>query len=152
MIAGYLIHSKGWRWFNILIAILLGFNIITACLFLPETTFKRVIDVGETAAEADKEALENSQHIEKTVLEQVETNAQPDGIDRPHYAGSYWKDLVQFRGRSQEPSTFKSWLRQFSLPFRFLLVPSVVFASVSYGLLLSGYVYNSRSQAHAHML
>lgn len=141
LIAGYLISAKGVRWFFILIAILIAVNLVTVIFFLPETTFRRIIYKGETAAEMDKDALQMTKHVEDTELTQVDTvntNAQPDGVQRPHYAGSYWKDLVQFRDRSEEPRGLLAWPKQFSLPFRFLLVPAVVYAACTYGIVLGG--------------
>ncbi|PVH82825.1 MFS transporter [Cadophora sp. DSE1049] len=59
--------------------------------------------------------------------------------NRP-YAGSYWKDLVAFKGRGTEDRGLLGWPRQFSLPFRFILVPHALFAAISYGVFLSGVV------------
>lgn len=107
--------------------------------FLPETNFRRAFYEGETAADADVEAREVAKHMEeKIAVTHVPTNSQDDGVIRPHYAGSYWKDLVQFRDRGIEQSGLKAFLRQFSLPFRFLVVPAALYATCSYGLILAG--------------
>ena len=140
LIAGYLIAARGVRWFFILIAILIAVNLVTVILFLPETTFRRVVHKGETAAEMDKDALQITKHDELAQVETVETNTQSNEVQRPHYAGNYWKDLVQFRDRAEEPSGLKAWPKQFSLPFSYLLVPAVVFAACSYGIVVGGYV------------
>lgn len=107
--------------------------------FLPETNFRRVFYEGETAAEADKDAREVAVHMEeKIAVTHVPTNNQDDGVDRPHYAGNYWKDLVSFRDRGIERRGLLAFPKQFSLPFRFILVPGALFAACSYGVLLGG--------------
>jgi hypothetical protein len=55
--------------------------------------------------------------------------------DNP-YAGSYWKDLISFRGRGQEESGLKAFPKQLSLPWRFVLVPRALYAAISYGVIL----------------
>ncbi|KAL3422090.1 hypothetical protein PVAG01_06246 [Phlyctema vagabunda] len=141
VIAGFLIDSKGWRWFFILCVILNGANLVACIFLLPETTYRRAIYEGETAAEADKDAVEMVEHSEKgNNLEQQPTNTRPDGVVRNHYAGSYWKDLFQFRDRGLETRGLAAWPRQVSLPFRFIVVPSALYATCSYGLFLSGIV------------
>jgi MFS family permease len=138
LVAGYLTESNGWRWFFILCSILIAVNLVTTILFLPETTFRRAFFEGETAAELDKDVLGMAEHVEKPTLYETATNTQPDGVARPHYAGTYWKDLFQFRDRAQEAEGIRTWPRQFSLPFRFLLVPAVLFAACAYGIILGG--------------
>lgn len=69
LIAGYLIQAKGWRWFFIFCTIIIAFNLVTVILFLPETTFRRNMYHGETAAALDKEIgaseIEDSHHVEE---------------------------------------------------------------------------------------
>ncbi|EHA26727.1 hypothetical protein ASPNIDRAFT_132941, partial [Aspergillus niger ATCC 1015] len=101
MIAGFVIGSKGWRWFFIVCAILGAVNFLASVLFLPETTFRH--------------QNENSPR-------------------------SYWKDLISIRDRGLEPEGLKCWPGQFSLPFRFICVPMVLFATIAYGIFLSGIV------------
>lgn len=125
MIAGFLIDSSGWRWFFILCVIINSANLVGCIFFLPETTYRRAIYAGETAAEVDKDAKEMIVHSE---------------VAREEYAGSYWKDLFQFRNRGQETRGLAAWPKQLSLPFRFIIVPSVLYATCTYGIFLSGYV------------
>jgi len=135
MIAGFLITDKGWRWFFILCAILTAVNLVMMLFLLPETNYRRVLYEGETAQEADKQADEMVQHIEKGQDSIAEV---PNSQNNRPYAGSYWKDLVAFSGRGTEERGLLGWPRQFSLPFRFILVPHALFAAVSYGVVLSG--------------
>jgi hypothetical protein len=53
------------------------------------------------------------------------------------YAGSYFKDLFAFKSRGVE-NGHAALLKQFSLPFRFVLIPHVLFAVASYGVFLGG--------------
>ncbi|KFY35725.1 hypothetical protein V494_05660 [Pseudogymnoascus sp. VKM F-4513 (FW-928)] len=141
MIAGFLITAKGWRWFFILCAILIGVNLVLILFFFPETSYRRVIYNGETAQEADKVAVQTIEYINQAVdasaatTESTESHAQNFN---PPYAGSYWKDLVSFKNRGTEPRGLVEWPRQFSLPFRFIFVPQVLFATISYGIFLGG--------------
>jgi MFS family permease len=142
MVAGFIITAKGWRWFFIVCAILIGVNLLLLLVFLPETNYRRVLYAGETAEEADKQAMEIVEQKEYR-LEHVQTSASTtDGHSDLNvaYAGSYWKDLINFKNRGIEETGLLAWPRQFSLPFRFLLVPHVLFATLAYGIYLGGYV------------
>ena len=125
MIAGFVIGSKGWRWFLMVCAILGAVNFLASVLFLPETTFRHhLTEVGNVhAADFEKEAKQKTEHREN--------ESSPR---------SYWKDLISIRDRGLEPEGLKCWPGQFSLPFRFICVPIVLFATVAYGIFLSGLV------------
>ena len=58
LISGHLIAARGWRWLFYLLVILAAINLILAVFFMPETSFKRVWYEGETAADVDKEAVQ----------------------------------------------------------------------------------------------
>lgn len=133
MIAGFLITAKGWRWFFILCAILIAVNLLFMLFILPETNYRRFLYEGETAQEADKQADEMIEDAEKTST----TTPGDSQLNKP-YAGSYWKDLVSLRGRGTEDKGLLAWPKQFSLPFRFLLVPHVVWTVLVYGAFLGG--------------
>jgi len=138
VIAGYLIASKGWRWFFILNAILISINLAMSLVLLPETNFKRHFYDGETAAEVDKLAVQQIEHTEKVVADDHAAAASsiiPAG--NGPYAGSYWADLVSFKHRGLENGA-SAWVKQVSLPFRFLLVPHVIYAAIAYGVFLGG--------------
>lgn len=137
MIAGFLIASSGWRWFLILCTILTAVNLSTSLLFLPETTFRRVLCEGETAAEIDKATIEQAEHVENK--ESIVVEGRVDQLsEQPQVRSSYWKDLVRFKDRGFEPNGLRSWPTTFLMPFRFILVPSVLYATCSYGIVLSG--------------
>lgn len=135
MIAGFLIGEKGWRWFFILCAILIGTNLLFMVFLLPETNYTRVLYQGETAQEADKQAVQMLEYSDKNT---TSTPVEQDAAVNVEYAGSYWKDLFSFKNRGVESKGLWAWPRQFSLPFRFLLIPHALFASVAYGVFLGG--------------
>lgn len=141
MIAGFLIGARGWRWFFILCAILVALNLVLILFFFPETNYRRVLYEGETAQEADKVAVQmiedKDQPVNTPAVSTESTESQTRDLNPP-YAGSYWRDLINFKDRGTEPRGLAEWPRQFSLPFRFILVPQVLFATVSYGVFLSG--------------
>jgi MFS family permease len=134
MIAGFLIQARGWRWLFILCAILGAVNFVSILLFFPETNYRRVLYEGETAQEVDKEAVQTVDYNDKSATT-VESTETP--LNAP-YAGTYWRDLVSFKNRGTDTQGLLGWPRQFSLPFRFLLVPQVLFATISYGVFLGG--------------
>ena len=141
VIAGYFIADRGWRWFFKLCTILSGINFFFCLFFLPETSYRRpYVYGGETAAEVDKEAAEMIEHKREKRdgleqgLEQVPTGTAPG---QP-YAGTYWKDLVSFRNRGQDEIGLRAFPKQLTLPWRFLLVPGALYATVSYGVILGG--------------
>lgn len=134
VIAGYVTAARGWRWFFRVCAIINGANIVTCIFFLPETSFRRTYAYdGETAAEIDKEAAEM---VENTRTEHKQEHLH-DGTTSTNTVG-YWKDLFMFSDRGQEQTGLKAFPRQFSLPFRFLLVPAALYATVAYGVVLGG--------------
>jgi len=135
MIAGFLIQAKGWRWLFILCAILGAVNLVFLLLVFPETNYRRVLYEGETAQEADKEAVQTIEYNDKSATTTVESTETPLNSS---YAGTYWRDLVSLKNRGTETKGLLGWPRQFSLPFRFLLVPQVLFATISYGVFLGG--------------
>lgn len=141
MIAGFLITAKGWRWFFILCAILIGINLLMILFLFPETNYRRVLFDGETAQEADKEAVQMLEYKNEAVNISAQTpgslESRATDLNAP-YAGSYWRDLVSFKNRGTEPRGLAGWPRQFSLPFRFILVPQVLYATISYGIFLGG--------------
>lgn len=133
LIGGYLIQDRGWRWFFILNTILVAFNLIMMIPLLPETNYRRVTYQGETAAELDKHVVEMLEHKQDTEMP-IETDMENV------YHESYIKDLFNFHNRGVEANNIRSWIRQFSLPFRFLLVPHALFATIAYGIALGGVV------------
>jgi len=54
------------------------------------------------------------------------------------YAGSYLKDIFAFRNRGVEEEGLRSFPQRFVEPFQFLMVPQVVYAGVSFGLIIAG--------------
>ncbi|KAJ5792671.1 uncharacterized protein N7503_008649 [Penicillium pulvis] len=132
MIAGFLIESKGWRWFFILCSILAAFNFVTAIFFLPETTYE------------SEEELEQFEDVEKDSHSHVEAvRVQSQGGDRLKMDyGAHWKGLFTFgiTKEAKEKGVIKHLAYLFLLPFPLLLVPGVLIASLMYGVVLGGVV------------
>lgn len=138
--AGYIIADRNWRWFFIALLIITAVNLAGFLIFVPETTYHRILLFdGETAAAQDKYTMNMVEQVE-TALPEVTTSPRSDSIERPSYAGNYWADLVNFKLRSMEREGLSALPRQLSLPFRFLLIPAAVFATCAYGIVLGGYV------------
>lgn len=137
VIAGYLVANRGWRWFFKLCTILIGANLAFCLFFLPETSYRRLYSYeGETATEIEETAAQMMEHKEEKVvgLEQVLTGTAPG----QQYAGTFWKDLFSFKNRGQEETGLRAFPKQFSLPWRFLVVPGALYATLAYGVILGG--------------
>ena len=138
VISGGLIGARGWRWFFILRAILNAVSLIMTFFLLPETTYRCVSNEVQTDNDVSKDG--------STVINKVEEVATTDGLAsedvrfRAPYAGTYLEDLVQFRNRAADERGMRRWFVQFSLPFRSLMVPSVLFAALGYGSSFRGIV------------
>ena len=83
LIAGYLIQARGWQWFFNLTSILIAVNIVFVLFLLPETTYRRNVVDGQSAAEPiDEERSNKSENVENVeYLSAVDQNAP--------YSGSY---------------------------------------------------------------
>lgn len=136
-----MIQARGWQWFFKLCAILCGINLFFAAIFLPESTWRRPIAKGENAAEVDQAVVEakiGSGEATKTIEDVQEVfHAEHTEANAP-YAGSYVKDLFAFRNRGLEEQGLRKFPRRFVEPFQFLMVPQVVYAGVSFGLIIAG--------------
>ena len=138
VVSGGLIGTRGWRWFFILRAILNAVSLTMTFFLLPETTSRCVSNEVQTDNDVSKDG--------GTVINKVEEVATTDGLasedvrSRAPYAGTYLEDLVQFRNRAAEERGMRRWFVQFSLPFCSLMVPSVLFAALAYGISLCGIV------------
>ena len=130
MIAGFLIKSRGWRWFFILCAIIAAVNLVTTIFLLPETIY-----------EPDEEP-EFTEEIEKNTHNHVEavrtTSRHGDRATMDYQA--YGKGLFTFgiTKTAREKGVLKYLLYQFVLPFPLLLIPGVLIASAMYGVVLGG--------------
>lgn len=133
LISGYLIAARGWRWLFYLLVILTAINLILAILFMPETSFKRGWHEGETAADADKQAL---QQIENTGRKTEQENVITEQHYTKSYGSSYWTDMFRYKVDRADYHGPKFWVYQFFLPLRFLAVPGALFASIAYGITL----------------
>ena len=135
VITGYLVQGTTWQWFSYLCAILNGLNLLLTLFLLPETSFRRQIFQGETAAKIDENAkVESMTHVQQVDYVEV---IPPSAVNSA-YAGNYLKDLVQLRNRGLEERGMREWGYRFVEPFQFLLVPQAIFAAFSFGLILAG--------------
>ncbi|KAH8816701.1 major facilitator superfamily domain-containing protein [Xylogone sp. PMI_703] len=79
VICGFLIQSKGWRWYHWLVSILAGFNLILIVLFVPETQYRRDLHKSLDVAFADSQSVGTD--FDKStgkVLEQIEDKTVVD--------------------------------------------------------------------------
>ncbi|GIC88950.1 putative MFS transporter [Aspergillus udagawae] len=131
VIAGYLVASKGWRWFFYLLLILAAVNFVTTFFLLPETLYE-VESVTEPDAQGDSEKV-SQRHIEA-----VSSRSSSDAFS---YA-AYWKELFRV-GISQEArkkGVLKFLGYSFALPLPMILIPGALLASIMYGVALGGVV------------
>ncbi|KAJ5753936.1 uncharacterized protein N7511_008089 [Penicillium nucicola] len=133
VIAGYLIESKGWRWFFILCAIIAAVNLVATIFLLPETLYE-VEQEPEIINDIEKDA---SSHVETVTRTETRTETRV----KMDYS-AYWSDLWSFTlsKEAKERGIIKNILYLFILPFPMLLVPGVLAASVMYGVVLGAVV------------
>lgn len=127
LIGGYLIAARGWRWFFILLAILVAVNLVVVVLTFPETTYKRIYHADQTAADYEEKATE-ANHVEAI-----------GGLDSrlPSLVGfSYFRDVLFIRNSSIEGGGINKLLYLGALPFGFILVPAALFTTILYGIVL----------------
>jgi MFS family permease len=149
MIAGFLIRARGWRWLFILCAILIGLNLFLILLFFPETNYRRILYKGETAQEADKEAVQMLEGKDKAESRTVEAT---EPALNTLYAGSCWRDPstsgieVQIRadfydglGNSHFHSALSWYHKFFSLQFP--MVSSLAGEYSSYNFLITPHLH-----------
>jgi len=143
LIGGYLIEAQGWRWFFNLCTILIAINLLLALVLLPETTYRRELYAGETAADVDKDAIadEQGEQIEHFDGEKSQsegsTVALHDNLNAP-YAGSYFKDLAHFGDRGFESHGLARWPQRLLGPLRFFASPLAIYAAVAFGITVGG--------------
>ncbi|UPX20000.1 uncharacterized protein EKO05_0010247 [Ascochyta rabiei] len=70
LFAGHIALHMGWRWIFKIIAVLIGFNLLTTIVLLPETTFTRKGSTGVTAGVLDEGLFEavSGQNLRKPLL------------------------------------------------------------------------------------
>jgi MFS family permease len=128
LIGGYLIAARGWRWFFYLLIILIAVNLLFIVFTLPETTYKRIYQVDETAA--DHEEKSKAMHVEAQESSGIHDTRPAFG--RPFY----FKNVLFIRHRSVEDGGITKLLYIAALPFGFLLVPAALFTTILYGIVL----------------
>ncbi|GAQ11728.1 hypothetical protein ALT_9049 [Aspergillus lentulus] len=131
VIAGYLIASKGWRWFFYMCLILAAVNFVTTFFLLPETLY-------ETETATEPEPQEDLEKVSHRHIATVSSRASSDSFS---YL-AYWKGLFRV-GISQEArkeGVLKFLGYAFALPLPMIMIPGVLLASIMYGVILGGTV------------
>lgn len=128
VIAGYLIQSRGWRWFFILCSIIAGANFVSTIFFLPETIYE---------PEGETDLVEEPEKGSESFVEAVWTQSQSGNRAKMNYR-EYWRELFVFNlpKEPQQKGIFKHFAYLLALPFPMLLVPGVLIASITYGVCL----------------
>lgn len=142
MIAGYLVQARGWRWHFILCIIIIAFNLVMTIFLLPETLYETEHVEGLTAFDIDKST--QAEKIEDIHIEDG-GNTTSEQQQEPICWKTYLRGLVTVTvsDEARKSGVLRHWLYLFWLPLPLLLVPSVLLASVSYGVVLGGYVTDS---------
>lgn len=127
LIGGYLIAARGWRWFFYLLIILISVNLLSMVLTLPETTYKRIYQVDETAA--DHEQKSETIHLEAQESTRIQGRWAAFG-------NFYYKNVLFIRHQNVEGGDITKLLYIAALPLGFLLVPAALFTTILYGIVL----------------
>lgn len=120
LIGGHILESKGWRWYHILLTILVGASLVCCVFGLPETALPAGRDTGETAQEIDAHL---GKHVAKV---------------------SYKKALAHNLFYARHPNVLgggpKRWFTYFLFQFEYILDPLVLAAVGIFGICLGWFV------------
>jgi len=144
VICGFLIQSKGWRWFHWLVSILASVNVLLIFFLVPETQYRRDLhkSMDSTAAGGDGLGdLENSPssgHSDedneiKTNVVNVETTAS-SAITRPEPTRkTHLEEIKPWSGVRRDTSLLAAYIR----PWAMWTYPSMVWAVFAFSLHVS---------------
>lgn len=124
--------------------ILFGVNLAFSIFLLPETTWRRPIEKGETAADIDQVVIEGKVHeVRLENADHGEENRRANLAHEKLRTSSinlecYFKDLFAFADRGFEEAGLRKFPQRFLEPFQFLVVPQIVWAGISFGTIIAG--------------
>ncbi|KAF5635013.1 major facilitator superfamily transporter [Fusarium tjaetaba] len=132
---GYVTEDVGWRWAFWVTFIACGLNLFTMFLWLPETTFQRGLSVGDTAGDLERSEKQRKEPISANL------GAPDSGM---HVQGSSSEPLTSMRPnlwfiRHPQVDYSANWFIYAVRPFSFVLAPTVLWASVAYGVAAGGF-------------
>jgi len=138
IINGYVIANLGWRYCFAIIAPFYGISLFGFIFFSPETAYDRTkaleIDQGHSWKEAAK--FEEKEKLENDQLETVASNPSSavDESGRTSYnyppAKTFVQELKPWSGYSNQTSLLACFIR----PFPMILMPTVMFGFLTYGI------------------
>lgn len=136
LVSAYVIQSLSMRWAFFIVAICIGVNMITMFFLMPETKFTGYRHV-LVAVENDPSIRDDLKPIGSEHRENVAIDLRDDIIEQERSRSPKKKTLVQdlayYSTTESQPSLFKIFLR----PFVLMAFPTVLWASVLYGMSLS---------------
>lgn len=132
---GYVTEGVGWRWAYWVTFIACSINLVTMLLWLPETTFQRGLSVGVTAGDVERSEKQREKPV-STNREAAESSV--------HIQGSYSEPLTSMRSnlwfiRHPQVDYSANWFLYFVRPFYFILSPTVLWSTLTYGVAAGGF-------------
>ncbi|KAF5688785.1 major facilitator superfamily transporter, partial [Fusarium circinatum] len=132
---GYVTEDVGWRWAFWVTFIACGLNLITMFLWLPETTFQHGLSVGTTAGDLERSEKQRKEPVSMTL---------GVGDSSTYVRGSSPEPLTSMRPnlwfiRHPQVDYSANWFLYAVRPFSFILAPTVLWASVAYGVAAGGF-------------
>ncbi|KAF4499704.1 ion transporter [Fusarium agapanthi] len=132
---GYVTEDVGWRWAFWVIFIACGLNLFTVFLWLPGTTFQRGLSVGTTAGDLEWSEKQRKEPV-STSLGAAHSSIYVQGSS-PEPFTSMRPNLWFIRHPQVDYSA--NWFLCAVWPFSFVLAPTVLWASVAYGVAAGGF-------------
>lgn len=129
---GFVTERLGWRWAYWVVLIACGLNMFTMLIWLPETTFQRGLTVGITAGDVQRNEELRKKHIitnPETALPSVDADTEVQ-VNRAEPMESMRPNLWFIR--HSEIDYHANWLSYFVAPFYFVMVPTVLWSTLTY--------------------
>ncbi|KAL3455060.1 major facilitator superfamily domain-containing protein [Aspergillus heterothallicus] len=136
LVSAYIIQALSMRWAFFIVAMFIGVNVVTMFFFMPETKFigqRPVIRPGGSCAmmPGAEKPKTSSEHCE--TIGDTRTDLSPDIEEHTPAKKGYVQELVFCSAVDRETSLWKLFKR----PFVLLAYPTVLWASLVYGMSLS---------------
>ncbi|KAH6618442.1 major facilitator superfamily domain-containing protein [Boeremia exigua] len=121
LFAGHIALHMGWRWIFRIIAILVGFNLLTAILLLPETSFTQSGSTGVTAG----------------VLDEQLSEAASSQNHRKAFSTALREGILYLRHPHIQGGGIKQWVNTFSRHLPFIVDPIALCCAGLWGIVQS---------------
>jgi MFS family permease len=132
IVSGFLIQSKGWRWYHWLVVILAGINWILIFFLYPETQYSRDLHKSMNAAAVAPRDLEDTP-VEQEVDSKVEIVTVETSSPAKSEAKTFVEALRPWSGLWKENNLLAAYMR----PWAVWAYPTFVWGALAFALHVS---------------